>query len=57
MEEACISLVILEYNRRNRIGENSKSLASESISYYNQDAFPKTVSERLDNYVNVVPIV
>ena len=57
VEEACISLVILEYNRRNRIGENSKSLASESVSYYNQDAFPKTVSERLDNYVNVVPIV
>jgi hypothetical protein len=57
VEEACIQLVILEYNRRSRIGENSKSLAGENISYYSSKAFTETITSRLEPYMNVVPNV
>ncbi len=55
VEEACMDTVILEYNRRGRIGENSKVLAGENINYYNTKAFTETILSRLNNYTNVVP--
>lgn len=57
VEEACIDMVILEYNRRSRIGENSKSLAGENITYYSNKAFTETILSRLEPYMNVVPNV
>ena len=57
IEEACIDTVILEYNRRSRIGENSKVLAAENINYYSSAAFTKTIESRLQSYMNVVPNV
>lgn len=57
VEEACIDMVILEYNRRSRIGENSKSLAGENIAYYSSKAFTETILSRLEPYMNVVPNV
>jgi hypothetical protein len=55
VEEACITMVILEYNRRSRIGENSKVLAGENVNYYSQAALTPTIESRLRNYVNEVP--
>ena len=57
VEDACIQMVILEYNRRSRIGENSKSLAGENITYYTNKAFTETILSRLEPYMNVVPNV
>lgn len=54
--EAATQTVILEYNRRGRIGENSKVLAGENVTYYTSAAFTKTIESRLRNYVAVVPI-
>lgn len=55
VEEATINAVILEYNRRNRIGENAKALAGENITYYSSKAFTETTLDRLRNYTEVVP--
>lgn len=57
IEEAVIQMVILEYNRRGRIGENTKSLAAETVSYYSTAALTPTVKSRLSTYMNVVPNV
>lgn len=57
IEEATIDMVILEYNRRDRIGLNTKTLATQSISYYSSGAMTPTITSRLSSYMNVVPIL
>jgi hypothetical protein len=54
IEQACIALVVLRYKERDRIGQGSKSVGGESVSYQPKD-MPADVATILDQYRNVVP--
>jgi hypothetical protein len=55
LEQACIELVCLEYNRRSRIGTTSESLAGQTVSSYTQQGFPSHIAKKLWSYTSVVP--
>lgn len=54
IEQACIELVSLRFRERTRIGENSKSIGGEVVSYSTKD-MPDSVKTILNNYRRVVP--
>jgi hypothetical protein len=53
IEQAAIELVSLRYRERSRIGENSKSIGGETVSFNVKD-FPDSVKTILENYKRVV---
>lgn len=53
IEQACIELISLRYRERSRIGEVSKSIGGEVISYTQKD-FPDGVKTILNNYKRVI---
>jgi hypothetical protein len=55
IERAAIVMVILEYNRRSRIGVNSKGLAGEQMNFYTQKAMTPNIEQWLQPYMDVVP--
>ncbi len=55
IEQACIALVVLRYKERDRIGQVSKNLAGEVVSFQQKD-MPADVATTLDQYRNVVPL-
>jgi hypothetical protein len=55
IEQACIALTLLRYKERDRIGQASKSVAGEVISFQQKD-MPADVATLLDQYRNVVPL-
>ena len=55
IEQACIALTALRYKERDRIGQASKSVAGEVISFQQKD-MPADVATLLDQYRNVVPL-
>lgn len=54
LEQACIALVALRYKERDRIGQASKNLAGEVVSFAQKD-MPADVQTLLDQYRSVVP--
>lgn len=54
LEQACIALVALRYKERDRIGQVSKNLAGEVVSFTQKD-MPADVQTLLDQYRSVVP--
>lgn len=56
IEQACIELALLRINERARIGEASKSLAGEVVSYVQKDMTASVVTA-LAPYRRVVPIL
>jgi hypothetical protein len=54
IEQACIALVALRYKERDRIGQQSKNIGGESVSFQPKD-MPADVATILDQYRNVVP--
>jgi len=54
LEQACIALVALRYKERDRIGQVSKNLAGEVVSFAQKD-MPADVQTLLDQYRSVVP--
>lgn len=56
IEQACIDLVALKYKERDRIGLNSKSLATETITYKTAD-LTKDQRSQLQQFAKVAPIV
>ena len=55
IEQACIAFVVLRYKERDRIGQVSKNLAGEVVSFQQKD-MPLDVATLLDQYRNVVPL-
>jgi hypothetical protein len=55
IEQACIALVVLRYKERDRIGQASKNLGGEVVSFQQKD-MPADVATVLDQYRNVVPV-
>lgn len=55
IEQAVIELVAVRYRERSRIGENSKSIGGEVVSYNVKD-FPDSVKTILNNYRRVVSV-
>lgn len=55
LAQACIELVALRYRERTRIGEVSKHLGSETVSYLQKDMIPSTLSA-IQRYRRVAPI-
>ena len=55
IEQACIALVCLRYKERDRIGQASKNLAGEVVSFQQKD-MPADVATLLDQYRNLVPV-
>lgn len=55
IEQAVIELVSLRHRERNRIGENSKSIGGEVVSYSVKD-MPDSVKTILNNYRRVVSV-
>ena len=55
IEQACIAFVVLRYKERDRIGQVSKNLAGEVVSFQQKD-MPPDVATLLDQYRNVVPV-
>jgi hypothetical protein len=55
IEQACIALVALRYRERDRIGQSSKNLAGETVSFQQKD-MPADVATLLDQYRNLVPL-
>ena len=55
IEQAVIELVSLRHRERNRIGENSKSIGGEVVSYNVKD-MPDSVKTILNNYRSVVSV-
>lgn len=55
IEQACIALVALRYKERDRIGQASKNLGGEVVSFQQKD-MPADVATLLDQYRNVVPV-
>jgi hypothetical protein len=55
LEQACIALVALRYKERDRIGQASKNLGGETVSFQQKD-MPADVATVLDGYRNVVPV-
>jgi uncharacterized phiE125 gp8 family phage protein len=54
IEQACIALVALRYKERDRIGQGSKNIGGETVSFQQND-MPADVATILDQYRNVVP--
>ncbi|HEY1503366.1 MAG TPA: head-tail connector protein [Stellaceae bacterium] len=54
IEQACIALVALRYKERDRIGQASKNVGGETVSFQQKD-MPADVATILDQYRNVVP--
>jgi hypothetical protein len=54
IEQACIELVILRLNESGRIGEQSKVLAGENVTYFTRAALTDSIMECLSNYRRVV---
>jgi hypothetical protein len=54
IEQACIALVALRYKERDRIGQGSKNVGGETVSFQQKD-MPADVATILDQYRNVVP--
>src|SRR5579875_58763 len=54
IEQACIALVALRYKERDRIGQASKNLGGEVVSFQQKD-MPADVQTLLDQYRGVVP--
>ena len=54
IEQACIALIALRYKERDRIGQVSKNLAGEVVSFAQKD-MPADVQTLLDQYRSVVP--
>lgn len=52
--QACIELCALRYKERNRVGEVTKNIAGETISFSQKD-FPAGVKTILNNYKKVIP--
>ena len=55
IEQACIALVVLRYKERDRIGQASKNLGGEVVSFQQKD-MPADVATVLDQYRNMVPV-
>jgi len=55
IEQVCTDLVSLRYRERGRIGENSKSMGGEVVSYNTKD-FPDGVLTILNNYRRVISV-
>ena len=55
LQHACMELVGLRYKERDRIGEQSKSLAGETVSFFIRDLSP-TAQSVVNQYKRVVPI-
>lgn len=55
IEQACIELVVTRYKERDRIGQVSKNLGGETVSFSQKD-LPADVQTLLDQYRNVVPL-
>lgn len=55
IERACLELVALRFRERSRIGENSKSIGGETVSYNVKD-FPDSVRTLLNQYRKVATI-
>jgi hypothetical protein len=55
IEQACIALVALRYKERDRIGQVSKNLGGETVSFQQKD-MPADVATVLDQYRNLVPV-
>lgn len=55
IEQACIELVSLRFKERDRIGHQSKTLGSETVSFIVKD-MPDAVQTILNNYRKVVPL-
>jgi len=55
IEQACIALVTLRYKERDRIGQASKNLGGETVSFEQRD-MPPDVATVLDQYRNVIPV-
>lgn len=54
IEQACIELLSIRYRERTRIGENSKNIGGETVSFNVKD-MPDSVKTILNNYRRVVP--
>ena len=54
IEQACIALVALRYKERDRIGQASKNVGGETVSFQQKD-MPADVATILDQYRNLVP--
>lgn len=52
LEQACIELVALRYKERDRIGQVSKNLSGETISFTQKDV-PADVQTALDQYKRI----
>ena len=55
LEQACIELALLRINERARIGEASKTLAGEVVSFVQKD-MTASIATALQPYRRVVPI-
>lgn len=55
LEQAVIELIATRYKERDRIGQNSKSLAGETVSFMVKD-FPMSVQTILNNYKKVISL-
>jgi hypothetical protein len=55
IEQACIGWVALRYKERDRIGQMSKNLAGETVSFQQKD-MPADIATLLDQYRNLVPL-
>ena len=55
IEQACIELVSLRYQERTRIGQVSKSLQGETVSF-TQKALTDSIMSQLQSYRKVAPI-
>ncbi|WP_207000735.1 phage head-tail connector protein [Trinickia mobilis] len=55
LEQAVIELIALRYTERTRIGQQSKSIQGETVSFIVKD-MPDSVKTILQNYRKVVPV-
>lgn len=55
IEQACLELMAVRYKERDRIGQVSKSIGGETITFSQKD-FPDSVRTILNNYKKVVPL-
>ncbi len=55
LEQACIELIAMRYKERDRIGQVSKSIGGETVTFSQKD-FPADVLTILNNYKKVVSL-
>ena len=55
IEEACIELIGLRYRERDRIGQVSKAIGGETVSFTQKD-MSDSIKTILNNYKKVVPL-